>query len=207
MQEPASIRNARPTPPQQRTIVVFGLFRGGTTMVSRCLRILGVNMGERLDERNEEDLDLQHADAARVKEIARERNGRNDVWGWKYPGCHHTIHDWYRALRNPYFVIVFRDVLASAQTELRSGYFDDLLATLATKQEHTAKMLAFAARAATEGYPLMLVSYERSILEPAMLVDQLASFFGLGAGDAARAAAIAAIDPRKGYGEGAAPPK
>jgi len=180
---------------------VFGLYRGGTTMVARVLRELGVFMGDRMDPRgNEEDLDFQHADAPSVIELARERDAAHDVWGWKYPGAFLTVQDWYRSLRDPYFVVVFRDVLAAAQTELTSGNFDDLIQTTAMKLEHTAKLLEFVSRAANEKLPTLLVSYERAALDGGPLVDALCEFAGLQPTDEARAAAAAAVDQRRGYG-------
>ena len=201
MHPPTSLLNPRSTHASQRTIVVFGLYRGGTTMVARVLRELGVFMGERMDPRgNEEDLDFQHADAARVTEVARARDAAHDLWGWKYPGAFHTIHDWYRGLRDPYFVVVFRDVLAAAQTELTSGNFDDLIQTTAMKLEHTARILEFVSRASNEGLPTLLVSYERAALDGGGVVDALCEFAGLAPTDEVRAAAAAAVDRRRGYG-------
>lgn len=200
MHEPASILNASPPPPQ-RTLCVLGLFRGGTTMVARALRGMGVFMGARLDPRgNEEDLDFQHAESARIRELVKARDAAHDVWGWKYPGSFLTILDWYRALRNPRFVLVFRDPLASAQTELASGNASDLAATIATKLDHTGRMLEFVLRANAARLPLCLVSYERAVMDPERFVDQLAEFAGVALAPARRAEVIAVVDPRTGYG-------
>lgn len=201
MQTPISTWNRPSEWPPQRTIVLGGLYRGGTTMVAGVAHALGLFIGDRLDpRRNNEDLDLQGADAATVLRVARERDAAHDVWGWKDPGVHRTIAEWYARLRNPSFVVTFRDVLAAAQTELRSENFDDLLAAMIQKQQDSTEILAFLHRAKAEGFPVLLVSYERALGNPAALVDGCAEFLGLSPTDAERDAAIRSVDAVRGYG-------
>jgi hypothetical protein len=129
----------------QKTVIVLGAFRGGTSMVSRLLRELGVFMGEKFavgdgDYDNAEDKEFQdllhrpdlltkeNVDATdfsstelrQVQDLIAKRNQQHSLWGWKYPGtvlwCLHAGLS--RYLRNPHFITVFRDPLAIFQHEL-----------------------------------------------------------------------------------------
>ena len=134
---------------REKTVVVLGAFRGGTSMVAGALKALGVFMGERFSSQseydNEEDLefsDLLHNDellkrAAASGEVSeadfgpldgvnalvRRRNEAHWLWGWKYPGTVlWLLHTGLAGrLRNPHFVTVFRDPLAVCQHELDVG--------------------------------------------------------------------------------------
>jgi hypothetical protein len=200
MQGPCTILNPPATTPAQRTVVILGQFRGGTSMVAAVVRRLGVFMGHRFDPRNNhEDLDFQHASTVRVRHLVRFRNEEQDVWGWKYPGTLLTVEEWYRELRNPRFIVVFRDPLAAAQTELRVGEFADPVATLKLKHEHAGRLLQFVERAAAEGLPMLLVSHERALAAREELVDSIASFLDVAADAHLKRAALEQIDPAAGY--------
>lgn len=202
MDSPISLLNPRGRFPSHRTIVVLGLYRGGTSMIAGALRSLGVFFGERFDPgHNHEDLEFQGADAARIRDLVALRNQAHDVWGWKDPGSLFSFRDWRESLRNPYFVVVFRDVLAAAQTEIRTETFDDLFAALRMKHEHTTALIDAVDTATNAGDPMLLVSYERALFDRARFVRELAAGLGLRATaqDVRRIAAW--INPLKGYND------
>ena len=137
-----------PTATAEKTVVVLGAFRGGTSMVAQLLRALGVFMGDefahpdqeygnledrefqqllhRKDLLTREDIsstDFSAAEIGTLKTLVGQRNRQHPLWGWKYPGtvlwCLHAGLSCY--LRNPHFITVFRDPLAIFQHELDKG--------------------------------------------------------------------------------------
>ncbi len=202
MNSPVTLLNRRTLVPERRTAVVLGLYRGGTSMVAGVLRSLGVFMGDRIDPRNNhEDLDFQGAGAEKIRECIAKRNIAHDVWGWKDPGSLFSFADWRAHVRNPYFLFVFRDGLAAAQTEIRAAQFTDVLATLRMKQEHTNLLFHAVEEAVESGAPVMLVSYERAIHDRSEFVRELTEWFGLDASRADLSRASTWIDPTLGYRE------
>lgn len=201
MYEPTLALNVPPSAPPQRTAVVFGHYRGGTSMVAGLLRVLGVPMGEKLEGGNNEDQDFQNASARRVIELIEQRNRGHDVWGWKYPGLFANAAHFYRRLRNPYFVVILRDVLACAQGEVWRGALRDPYAALKLKHAQQTQMLGFVDQAVRDRLPVLVVSYERSLMNPSRLVDSLARFLGLAPTSEVRRAAIATIQPERGNGD------
>jgi hypothetical protein len=138
-----------PTDSREKTVVVLGAFRGGTSLIAQLLHELGVFMGERLAPPDREydtveDLQFQEllhrrdlltrecltpadfssTDLAALQALIRQRNHRHALWGWKYPGtvvwCLHAGLAGY--LRQPHFITVFRDPLAVFQHELDTGH-------------------------------------------------------------------------------------
>ena len=83
----------------QKTFIVFGVPRGGTTMVARVVEKLGVVMGTKLPLNYEDDefnydkmsdeikQDPEQMARGLMRAINR-RNNRFDIWGWKYPRAH-----------------------------------------------------------------------------------------------------------------------
>ena len=85
--------------PNQKTFIVFGVPRGGTTMIARVAEKLGVCMGSDLPS-NYEDSEFnfdklsdaikkdQECLASTLFAAINRRNAMHDVWGWKYPRAH-----------------------------------------------------------------------------------------------------------------------
>ncbi|HVX35835.1 MAG TPA: hypothetical protein VHC71_06425 [Hyphomicrobium sp.] len=111
-------------PPQknerQKTVMVLGVERGGTSMAAGILRGLGVNMGNRVGF-NHEDPQFLTDDPPVLQKRIQTRNKEADVWGFKIPK-HVQLMDFFeKNLRNPYYVIVFRNLLAIADSWQQRG--------------------------------------------------------------------------------------
>lgn len=161
--------------PEKRTLVVLGGYRGGTSMVAGLLRLMGVFMGFRLGQRNNEDLDFQGAPPERVVDLAGERDRLFDLWGWKCPGSIYSIGSLQRHLRNPRFIVIFRDLMAVAQNEMaREIYgFEEAVWKSADQQMRLAD---FVLRSSS---PTLVASYERAVRDCDLFVKDLAAFTGL----------------------------
>ena len=102
--------------PDQKTFVVLGNYRGGTTMIAGILMALGVHMGDPSTMRiHREDRDFWQQPCHVVQSLIRFRNQQHDVWGWKDPAVVNFVERLH--LRNPHYIAIFRDPLAVAKSE------------------------------------------------------------------------------------------
>lgn len=179
--------------PEPGTYVVLGLARSGTSMIARCLHALGVPMGDKLSAVYEDVVvsrAMEGGTLEQVREVVALRNAQHARWGFKRPAAMHFIERYERELRNPRYIVVFRDVLAIANRN-RISIEQDLLQGLrvAAQEYQTLVELVAVLRK-----PTLLVSYEKALLEPAAFVDALAAFTGTTTAEARRAA-LDAIEP------------
>ncbi|MGB1560674.1 MAG: hypothetical protein ACPHN2_04145 [Sinimarinibacterium flocculans] len=167
--------NVTDPPDAERTLIVLGVARSGTTMVAGALQQLGVDMmGGQKPNPVFEDLELGHAleagDGTLASRLIRERDAGAAVWGWKRPSAIGYMRRSERLFRNPCYVVVFRDLLAIAnrnRISVQANLLDNLDETLA----HYRRLLAFLRRSRR---PMLLVSYEKAMLDRRAFVDALA---------------------------------
>lgn len=172
--------NAEGNLPAQRTIVVLGAPRGGTSMVAGALHHLGVYMGERLGDATFEDSVLCPAtnaqDERTIASTIASRNADYRIWGWKQAQAfEYYVSDVADKLRNPVYVAVFRDVVAVGNRKRISGrskMFEGMLATLTRYRQITEFLRSTSA-------PILLVSYEKAVADCKAFVDELARFAGV----------------------------
>ena len=103
------------------TVPIVGVPRGGTTMVAAAVDALGVYLGPQgeMNDFHFEDQAMHSPDLGTQYKGIRKRNVQHRVWGWKDPTGVHSVQSVVFALRNPHVIVVFRDVLASIQGEMR----------------------------------------------------------------------------------------
>jgi hypothetical protein len=164
--------------PLQRTYVCIGLERGGTSAVAGIMRALGLPMGEGMAGNNE-DPDFQAKTLSALRSAIEERNQRYDVWGWKFPTAVQQLPALVESLRNPYFVVVFRDVVATALS--RNKWDGPNLRRRMELAAHEANAwtnmnLGFILAARR---PALLVSHEKLLTNHGALVDELADMLGV----------------------------
>ncbi len=168
---------ANPREPE-RTIVIFGSPRGGTTMVAGVTRILGLHIGD--------DLPGNLEDPAFRKPYAKQRfdagiakgDDGHRVWGWKFPRAANYLPLMHKDLRNPYYICIFRDHVAASARKIKRGV--NVLERLERTHlifEQNLKFLKACQR------PALLLSYEKSIASPEAMVRALQSFLVLGGED------------------------
>ena len=172
----------------KKTLILFGMPRGGTTMIANVVRSMGVYLGEELPV-NLEDGDFnwdvlgrtnpewsREQKIASIKQAVESRNQKFDVWGWKYPRMDLYLKDICSQVVNPMFVCVFRDVVASTwRGVVRRG--QPAVGVIRYALELQANQLALLEEA---GAPALLVSYEKAIDDPLQLAASLNQFMGLG---------------------------
>ena len=160
---------------KQKTFIVIGCARGGTTMVAQMLQTAGVFIGNNLPT-NLEDVDFRIQSLPKIKQLIDLRNKEFDVWGWKYPGMSDMpfaeILSIINYCRNPHVIIVTRDVNAIALSAHRRG------------GQPYRRFINAAHRVYTNILPLinktncMIISYEHALTRPKEVAEEFINFTG-----------------------------
>ena len=160
------------SPPQEpNTVIIFGMTRGGTSMVAGAVRGFGYHLGDDLMV-NQEDDNFFYKTDLHMKETISKRNARHRYWGWKYPMAAEYVERLLPVLRNPIFVIVGRDPVATATSLVR---WDDrnpsgaIAESILQMQKNI--MLTIRLRR-----PTLFVSYERASLDTDLFLSELEAF-------------------------------
>ena len=103
---------------KENTVVIVGVQRGGTSMVAGVARELGVNLGKNLGN-NHEDPEFLSKDLDKIRNVIASRNQSFDVWGWKMPHSSEYLLELLADVRNPFVIVVVRNLLAVSYTHLR----------------------------------------------------------------------------------------
>tara|TARA_R100000935_G_scaffold41713_1_gene63364 strand:- start:170 stop:1243 length:1074 start_codon:yes stop_codon:yes gene_type:complete len=176
----------------QKTFIVLGAPRGGTSMSAGILNLCGVNTGDVIDPDNHEDQSfLSHNgdfffldDEIRSKDYVKDikanierKNENYDVWGWKDPLSIVYIERVIEKIRNPHFIIVTRDSVATAMRERVESKSDISLDFFLRKARFSndlyMRSFEFIAK---NKYPALFVSYERSLRNKNGLADLFLEF-------------------------------
>lgn len=164
----------------QRTIIVSGIGRSGTSMIASVLAGLGIlstadAYPTTLDDREFLHL-FRHSNIENIAAAIRARDSRNDIWAFKLPSIHGYMRpDGIRAFRNPRMVMVFRDPVATAVRHSIAEYMDAEFSFF----ENIQGMQDIARFIESVDCPMLLVSYEKAISSPDNLVAILAEFCGV----------------------------
>lgn len=159
------------------TVIVMGVTRNGTSLIAKLLQGLGVFMGFEVDGAMLEDKEIENLlhrpfPQLKFKALVEKRNRLFHVWGWKIPRSFEYLNEIEPIILNPYYIIVFRDVLAiSLRNELALGgpfqsYMDRAI-------KRNAQLIQIINKSKV---PTLLVSYEKALLNPEFLVRTLSNF-------------------------------
>jgi len=199
---------------KQRTYVVVGNGRGGTSMVAGLIAALGsvpilgtngdslnyedheiVNLAQGLDV-NQNPLNLSQDElAARMLDVISRRNAASDVWGWKDPSADLYLESIVDKLRNPHVILVSRDLgaVAGAHTVL-SG-----MDAAEAFTQASARLGRYWNMVQRLRLPTLLVSYERGKHRPQELLTALGAFTGTKVSNEARRVAASFVSSTGGY--------
>lgn len=173
----------------EKTVLVMGIGRGGTSMVAGVLSKLGIYMGDGLSSRYQDSalLDcLARNDKKQAKRIIQERNSLYPVWGIKKL----RLWRWNPLFREPVYVVVLRDLFATANRRV-TIYNISLVKEMFKVLWLNFWLLLFLS---FNKRPVFIASYEKALLNPENFVDGLAAFLGLDS-TAQKAEAVAFIKP------------
>lgn len=173
------LRLGGPVPEDQRTIIVLGVARSGTSMVASVLRQLGVFMGAEAVPPVYEDVRLAKAietgAQADARRVVAEYNETHATWGFKRPGALGYLNELSTLVRTPIYVVVFRDPLAIANRNAISMRADPLRSIHQTLKQY-AVLHDFLV---SQSPVALLVSNEKALLKPDVFVQQVVDWLGL----------------------------
>ena len=179
----------------QKTFIVTGHAKGGTSMVAGVLQILGIQMNENPNgdpNTMEDKIGRLLGRPDQLKQEIDRKNRAFDLWGFKWPKYIDVLNRYHGSFRNPHYVFVFRDPVANTDRS-PNRRMDVVL------QSHQA-MVDFYGGYGGE-VPILLVSYEKALLDPMTFVDRVIDFVGPGADQSKYLRASAYIEPKANYPE------
>lgn len=166
--------------PAEKTIIVLGLARSGTSMVAALLEKMGVFMGSQIDSAVFEDIEMvklleQGEKHEIISSFIEKRNQQHKMWGFKRPKAHKYINEFAGLYRNIHFVIPFRDVLAIALRNCISMKAD-MSVSLRNAYLEYAELLSFVEKSP---YPCFLFSFEKAMVKPIEFMHGLAAYLDI----------------------------
>lgn len=186
---------------EKATIVICGSQRGKTSAVAYAAYNLGLFLGTRIGEKNYEDLDIlkELPDPAlkknfaprKLQNIIDERNEKHDVWGFKIPHASGYVKELSEMLRNPIFVIVFRNpvsVIRSICNRETTKFDIEIMLRIAARPIEAARLVN------TTPAPAIFVDADELDRNPKIFVEELAKALKLTA-----SSEVAAGLERSGY--------
>ena len=158
------------------TLVITGASRGGTSIVAYLYRRAGYYLGDKVGQKVHEDMEVHAAieDGGLDALIAR-RNAAHARWGFKLPAAVRMMADLETRLRNPVFIVAYRNPLAIARSVVnKDPNFQPDRDGLLKGFEHGLGFL----RAATEAWrdmqaPVVLVDADMAKSRPRVFVREV----------------------------------
>ena len=162
------------------TLIICGVARSGTSMAAKLVEGLGIFLGERKDPVVLEDVEMAAAlekDDHRLEQLIEQRNQAHAMWGFKRPSAYKYLLPIMSKFRNPAVIVTMRDLAAiSARNVVAIGM--DQREALEAALDESIGLLGFL-RQLPPALPVLLMSYEKSLLYPGGAAKQLAEFLGI----------------------------
>lgn len=135
----------------QRTYVVLGCPRGGTSLLAGCLQRAGIYMGEGKTAQYEDpDFKIKpkdkHLAVRKLMPVIQQRNQTHTYWGWKLPNSIYYIRAIRHMLIRPFYLIVYRnpeDIARSSAHHDGRNWVKERERLLEVAHNHTARVKRF----------------------------------------------------------------
>ncbi|MBB6103049.1 hypothetical protein F4827_002902 [Paraburkholderia bannensis] len=175
---------------ENKTIVVLGFARGGTSLISGMLREFGVFMGDNAHALKHE-IDLFHENDSSQAIIHRveDLDKQYKMWGWKSPRAVFFVDKLACYLSNPHFIIALRNPIAVCQSVGRHNK----LPMAVTMRDIAPVFSAIAEFTSRCPYPLAFFNFDEVNESPRQLVEDLREFLGISDPDGKLAAKATAF--------------
>lgn len=161
--------------PKKRTVVVLGVERGGTSMAAGLVRAMGINMGQRAGLNHEDPLFLTD-ETERLENRIKIRNNQEDVWGFKVPKSSLMLDFYEKHLRNPFYIVVYRNPVAIIDSWLQRGGDNNPLGVMDRIIAYQNSIFEMMNRTKA---PILMLNYERALqndIARAQTVEDIAKF-------------------------------
>jgi len=163
----------------ERTVVVLGQARGGTSLAAGALQHLGLPMGKECHHPIYEDQPLTRAiregNKSKVKELIAEYNERWPQWGYKQPAVQNFWLRNHGLLRAPCYLLIIKDPISVGDRLNQYRGHDTVTAARAAMKAYD-KLLSFVSKT---GKPALLVSYDKLYRYPKQCLPVLAELAGI----------------------------
>ena len=155
-------------PGVEKTLIVLGAPRGGTSALAGALHAMGIFMGRGASAPVFESLALANAIERDERDTARQLiadfNRDHPVWAFKRPGFTRFVETFHDYFRNPVYLVILRDPVATANRSYISGrlklnYLKKLRRVLTVYNG----VVDFVE---SSGAPTLFVSYEKLLQDP-----------------------------------------
>ncbi len=179
----------------EKTLVVLGTARGGTSAIAGALDKLGLFTGDSAGPPVYEDLllssKIESGSADDIKAVIEDYNQRYPIWAYKRPRLLYHIEEVYTYFRNPIYIVIFRDLFAAAQRTKISGKVDIFL-TMKKLLGDNERIINFIDRVRPN---TVLVSYEKLLAHPDQFIKEIIDITGIEANPQHIDNAIQSIKP------------
>lgn len=163
-----------------RTLIIVGVARGGTSLAAGSLHHLGVFLGDQSAAPVFEDMRLSNAfeqrSSEKPEEIISDYNSRYEVWGWKRPSNLNNLGSLDRILRNPLYIVIFKDVFSIANRNRISMGVIDVYDNISKALDQYRIINDFIAKTRSAK---MLVSYDKAVADKELFLNALCDFAGI----------------------------
>lgn len=145
-------------------------------MIAKMLTAGGIFMGVNKHSTIHEDVHLANLieteNTDMLKDFISKRNENHQIWGFKRPLIISKANIFENEVRNPRYIIVFRDPLAVSMRNMKSMKYPFKLAldTYFSQMELVREFIR------KNRYPILLISYEKALLDKRFTASQLAYF-------------------------------
>jgi hypothetical protein len=182
----------------EKTLLITGLARSGTSMLAALLQAAGVWLGDHVYQPINEDAEitqmLRARDLFRLDLLIKRQNAKAPIWGFKMPDLHQFLqHDELARFRNPHLIVIFRDPVAVAARNVVSERIDGLQAII----EATATTHALAQFVRASRLPFLFLSYEKALVFPRAFIDRVLAFCGITLDDTKRDTLLDHVQPNR----------
>ncbi len=161
----------------QKTLIILGVARGGTSLIAGSLVHLGIFSGEKSVQPVFEDVTLATVFEDQNYEEAKviiDRYNKNDIWSFKRPSSINYIKEIDNLCRNPIYLIVFKDIF-SISNRNNISMKSNVIHGLKQAHEDYAKILSFISETNPNAF---LFSYEKVMGNKEFFIDTLINLIG-----------------------------
>jgi len=162
----------------EKTFIVVGIARGGTSLVSGSLSQLGVFSGTLSTKPVYEDLRLAQAFEEKnyilAESIIEEYNKENTIWSFKRPSSIHYLNKIHTLCRNPIYLIIFKDIFSVSNRNNISMNLD-IINGLKKAYTDYGNIIDFISKKNVNG---LLLSYEKVMENKENFIDTISEIIG-----------------------------
>lgn len=179
--------------PEERTLVVLGTARGGTSIAAGSLYKLGVpmfNVHAPVYEEVNISSAFEQQDEQRYRRIINSFN-EEPVWAWKRPSSIRYLDVVEKEIRNPFYIVVMRDALSvGSRNGLSMGH--DVVSSMTSALEQQTILVDFVAKTKS---PVLIASVEKIKQYPESFIKRLIEFAGISPEPEQIESAVSYIEP------------